>query len=499
MKNITKADFLNSMNCTTLGWYTYNNTEKEVLTFAIENRIYIGHLIGEKAREKFIDGTMINGKTINDAIIVTRQLLSEKPNGVFFEAAFEHDGFVARADILIKTGDKYKIIEVKSATEQDITKSKGKPYVEDLAYTCWVAEKAGLKVDESSLYFLSGEYRLGDDVSKLFTEVYATEQVQALIPVYDSKAAFIKKTLLKTERSGPHLIPDCKSCGMKRECYMEFDGYTIYQIPGLQTKKPLEQGITRIEDYDYDKLKDLKKRVANCIVEDKIYIDKKGIKDTIAAWKYPIAYFDFETVAPPLPVIAGTQPYEKLPFQYSVHIAENEEQDITDYRHAEYLANPNNMPDSIMELAEYMVDDLEDCQTIVAYHDSFERGVVQWLADWAAKKGESELSEKLKALKEKFVDLKVLIRENYYDPKFKGSFSIKKTLPVLVPHLSYADLVVGNGDEATTIFLDMILGREEELEKKDMILPERKDMLEYCKLDTWAMVVLKKALEDLAR
>jgi hypothetical protein len=43
----------------------------------------------------------------------------------------------------------------------------------------------------------------------------------------------------------------------------------------------------------------------------------------------------------------------------------------------------------------------------------------------------------------------------------------------------------------------MILGREEELEQKGMKMPERKDMLDYCKMDTWAMVVLKKALKEL--
>lgn len=498
MNYITKADYLNTVTCPTLGWYTHNNTSKEDLTFAIENRIYIGNCIGEKARKKFINGTFISGKNVKDAVYTTAQLLNTTPNGVFFEAAFEQDGFVARADILIKTGNKYKIIEVKSATEQDITKSGGKPYLEDLAYTCWVAQKNGLEIEHASLYFLSKEYRIGDGEDKLFAEVDGLQAVQKLLSIYDSKADFIKKTLSKPEKSEPHPIKDCKTCPMKRECYPDYETYTVYQIPGLRLKKHLEEGITKAEDLEYDKLNDKQKRVVDCILEDKIYIDKEGIKETVATWAYPIAYFDFETVSPPIPVITDTKPYERLPFQYSVHIAKDAEQPIDDYRHEEYLANPANMPDSIMELAECMADDLEECQTIVAYHDSFEKGVVQWLADWTAQKGEQDLSEKLKVIKSKFVDLKVLIEKNYYNPKFKGSFSIKKTLPVLVPTLSYDDLVVGNGDEATTIFLNMILGRDEELAAKDMPLPTREDMLAYCKLDTWAMVVLKKALEELA-
>lgn len=40
-----------------------------------------------------------------------------------------------------------------------------------------------------------------------------------------------------------------------------------------------------------------------------------------------------------------------------------------------------------------------------------------------------------------------------------------------------------------------MLGREKELEAKGMKLPERKDMLEYCKMGTMAMIVLKDVLE----
>ncbi|MEA1884548.1 MAG: DUF2779 domain-containing protein [Thermotogota bacterium] len=495
---ITKREFLNTNACATLGWLSHNQKgERTLLTFAQENRFYIGNLIGQKARDQFPNGKLISGTNNRSAIDTTKIEIQQVQNGVFFEAAFEYNEFIAKADIVRKTGDVYHIIEVKSSTEKDLSKSEGREYIEDLAYTVWVARKAGFNVEKASLWFLSKDYRFGDHDSKLFSKNECTQAVDMLMPVYDSKANYIQSTLQNTNQPTTEPIKDCKNCDFNHQCYPDFDTMTIYQIPGLRTAKHLETGKRTAQDMVNEKLNDTQKRAVDCIIDQVIYSDQKAIDNEFQNWQYPIAFFDFETVSPPIPIIQDTKPYERLPFQYSLHIAQNQKQPINDYEHREYLADPKDMEKSISELAQQMADDLERCQTIVAYHDSFEKGVTKWLVQWAQNHGDDDLSDRLKAIKEKFVDLKKVIEKYYYDPKFKGSFSIKKTLPVLVPHLSYDNLTVGNGDEATIIFLNMILGREEELEQKGMKMPKRKDMLEYCKMDTWAMVVLKKALKEL--
>jgi hypothetical protein len=76
-------------------------------------------------------------------------------------------------------------------------------------------------------------------------------------------------------------------------------------------------------------------------------------------------------------------------------------------------------------------------------------------------------------------------------PEMKGSYSIKKVLPALVPELSYQDLEIQEGGAASNTFAQMVQG----LFKGDEV-QTRKDLLEYCKLDTWAMV---KILEKLKR
>ena len=83
----------------------------------------------------------------------------------------------------------------------------------------------------------------------------------------------------------------------------------------------------------------------------------------------------------------------------------------------------------------------------------------------------------------------------YYLPAMGGSFSIKKVLPALFPNdpeLDYHNLdeQVQNGGDAMTIFPKI----------KDMPPAEaqsaREALLNYCNLDTWAMVKVWEKLTE---
>jgi hypothetical protein len=65
---------------------------------------------------------------------------------------------------------------------------------------------------------------------------------------------------------------------------------------------------------------------------------------------------------------------------------------------------------------------------------------------------------------------------------------------MLVPELSYKGLAVGDGDTAITRFARMARG---EITGND-IESTRRQLLEYCKLDTFAMVRLHETLITMA-
>ena len=88
------------------------------------------------------------------------------------------------------------------------------------------------------------------------------------------------------------------------------------------------------------------------------------------------------------------------------------------------------------------------------------------------------------------VDLVAPFRKNYRLPAMQGSYSIKAVLPALVPELSYDNLAIGNGGDASAAFYNL-KHLENEAEKQAI----RNALLEYCGMDSMAMVrVLEKLM-----
>ena len=76
----------------------------------------------------------------------------------------------------------------------------------------------------------------------------------------------------------------------------------------------------------------------------------------------------------------------------------------------------------------------------------------------------------------------------YIHPDFKGSWSIKNVLPVIVPELSYSEMEIAKGNQAM-----MAWGR---LINDELPVDEAKEtkivLLEYCIMDTLVMVKIFK-------
>lgn len=107
----------------------------------------------------------------------------------------------------------------------------------------------------------------------------------------------------------------------------------------------------------------------------------------------------------------------------------------------------------------------------------------------------SDLAEHLLNIKDNIIDLLVPFQSGYYYNKaMGGSFSIKSVLPALFPDdpaLDYHNLEqIHNGGEAMTVFSQIKNMSHEEAEKT------RRNLLEYCKLDTYAMVKVWEKLKE---
>src|SRR6266513_1714899 len=120
-----------------------------------------GNTVGETARTLWPQGRLINGQDLSQALRDTRMALAESPRQPLFEATFEHDGILVRADLLIPVATGYRVIEVKSsASVKDY-------HLPDAAVQSWVVRGAGLEassveiahIDTAFIYGGAGDYR----------------------------------------------------------------------------------------------------------------------------------------------------------------------------------------------------------------------------------------------------------------------------------------------------------------------------------------------------
>jgi hypothetical protein len=97
----------------------------------------------------------------------------------------------------------------------------------------------------------------------------------------------------------------------------------------------------------------------------------------------------------------------------------------------------------------------------------------------------------LRAIAERLVDLLPVARAAYYHRDMQGSWSIKSVMPTIDANLSYEHLgEVREGDGAQVAFLEL-RGAEVEPERAAAL---RAALLNYCRHDTWVMVMLRRFL-----
>lgn len=235
------------------------------------------------------------------------------------------------------------------------------------------------------------------------------------------------------------------------------------------------------------------------------YINKEKINIAINNLNYPIYHLDFETFPCPLPRFKGEKCYTQSPFQFSLHIERSP--GVCDFNkdHYEFLSDNCN-EDCRLELVKKLCEYIDPSKgTLFAQNVSFEKSRIKELSEIFA-----EYKPQLTKMLDIASDLLYIVRNNtklyedlgmdkeeakivnYYHYMLSGSYSIKKTLPVF-SDLKYDDLDVKNGTEALVTYATFSNLKESELKKKYNAL------IEYCKQDTWAMVVILDALRNIIK
>ena len=214
-----------------------------------------------------------------------------------------------------------------------------------------------------------------------------------------------------------------------------------------------------------------------CFLADAEITNVDGLKDFVSTLKYPLYFLDYESISPAVPLFDNSRAFQHICFQYSLHVIREKGGAI---EHYEYLHDKQTDPRP--ELIKHLIADCGTDGSVIVYNKSFEESKNKdMMRDFP------QYADALDKINARIVDLLIPFRERLiYKPCQNGSASIKKTLPAFVPSMSYENLGIHKGDEASEAFLSFVNGEQTNEETNKMM----NDLREYCGQDTMAMVEL---------
>lgn len=485
---LTKSKYCKGVQCPKILWMDKFNpiiSEDKNDGSALEE----GRRVGELAKGLFGDYVDV---PYNENITVraenTEKLLQSSLN-VITEASFIYDNNFCSVDILKNDSEGVEIYEVKSTSNIE---KRYDIYLQDVAYQYFVLSNLGLNVKRACLVYLNKEYRRhGElDVIQLFKIKDVTDEILAKQDEVSDKIAMINGFM---ESCGKGNEPEmdigsyCFSpynCVFWEYCTRDLPKPNVFDLVGgmrTSTKfKKYHNGIISFEDLQKDNLGEKYLEQIDFELNDREpKIEKETIKEFLSTLKYPLYFIDYESFSCAIPEYEGTGPYQQIPFQYSLHIIQEEGASV---EHKEFLSEIDD-DNLIRTFAESMVNALPEDGSVIVYNRTFEESHVnKKLAEMYP-----DLKDEIERINGNIVDIKVpFSKRNYYVKEMKGSASLKFVLPALYPddeELDYGELPgVHKGDEASRAFLSL---KHETPERQEEI---RHGLLEYCKLDTYAMV-----------
>lgn len=498
---LSKSDYINFLTHPAYLWLKkYEKYKLPPIDEAKQDIFDQGNLFESYVEKLFPEATKIgfdiqNFETYNSMPRRTKEAIDSDVE-VILQGRLEANNTTCIFDVIKKVeGNTFDLIEIKGSSSEKPEHSY------DLAFQKEVLENAGLNIRNTSVIHYNKDYiREGEiDVEKLTLEKDVTEEVNSLKEITKNQ---IQEALNILENDkcpdlSPRYINQLQVKGTDwKKYWMEIFFYLKKDIPKCSIYKLCRLDPTLIgflEDSKIEDIRDIPEDTENLHPKQlaqiqttksgERIINKEEIKNFLDSFEYPLYFFDYETFASVIPQFDGTKPYQPYPFQYSLHILDSPTSEI---RHTEYLHTEKTNP--MPQLIEKMKKDFGDKGTILTWNMKYEKECNQNMIE-----AYPEHTDFLLGINERINDLMIpFFKQWFVDKDFFGSASVKNVLPVLAPDQSYKDLNVSDGMKARRTWTQTVL-EDKNIWNKDNIF---KDLRDYCKLDTYAMV---RILEELKK
>ena len=490
-KHLSKSRFVAGKQChKRLWWETHEPLAVELQpNIVLQDRFDQAAQVAKLAQEQFPGGLMIPSNPDRDARVEATWAAMDAGATTIYEASFFADDTFVAVDILLREESGWRLIEVKSS------KSVKDEHLVDTTLQLYVVERSGVKVTGVDVMHLNPECQ-HPDLSDLLVRMEVTQVVRELVlsvpaEIRAQRAMLgggLPETKIGLHCSEPYDCPFQERCWPKDEDHIS----RLYMVGrGKRCDEYMKAGVHVIGDIPpKKKLSEPAKRQIRAMREQRMIVED-GLAAALGPFNCRLGFLDFETIQRAVPVWPGMGPWDQEPAQFSYHEFDYSGAHLTpedeDRGHLEFLAE--GPKDCRSRLAEQMVAATRNAERVVSF-SAFEKTRIRGLQESVP-----DLRNELLELEHKLIDLLPVLREHAYHPQFQGSFSLKVVLPAMVPELTYKDLVIVDGLVASVEIarLLFVAGKLPESEL-DCV---RRDLLAYCKRDTWAMVKLLERLRSI--
>jgi len=483
-KLFTKRRYMYGLQCLKYLWITFEKPGLfPELDIVAQYRINERKLVGELVEQLFPNGIKIPFADFASHIEQTKSIIKQRK--LVFGAGILIDNIYSKIDILEPVDrDSWDLIDIKNATN---IKSH---YISEISFQKFCCEKAGLKIRKCCIVYINNEYvrqgkidphimfKVEDIAGNINTDTENIQQeIEEMVKVIHEKEC--PKTTI-----GQH-CKDPDECLLKDRCWEFLPVNNVFDLSrgGKKSFELFARGICAIKDIpDGFKLTEKQLIQKKCVLTNSVHISKEDIKSFLNSLRYPMYFLDFESYLTAIPRFNGTKPYQQIPFQFSIHKIKDKNSEI---EHYSFLAD--GVDDPRKKLIISLISVLGDKGSVVVY-SSFEKTRLRELAE-----AFPEYKTELAGVVERIVDLYAPFQDfQYYNSEQRGKASIKAVLPAIAGK-SYKGMEIAGGQIASISYLNITFGEVSGEQKAKT----RKELEEYCCLDTKGMVLIVEKLKEL--
>jgi predicted RecB family nuclease len=441
----------------------------------------MGIEVGIKARLLWPGGVLVDTKwnDYTEAIERTKALMADPTVPAIFEAALTHHGVLIRVDALERLTDgRWRLNEVKSSTR---IKDE---HLEELALQTYVVAGNDLALADVHLVYINDKYIRDEEIdwNALFCREDVSENLIPFLPSVPERIANMHEVLCSTE--APNIRPSrhCfrpHDCEFWERCTSGKPKDWVFHIPRISSAD-----FNELESFDVLSMRDVpngfplnpkQQRVVDVAKSGEVYRSPELTK-ILPPLAPPVSYLDFETFSPAIPIYLDTSPHQRIPFQWSWDY----DNGTGSLVHAEFLANGKTDPRR--EFSETLLKASEQFPGVILAWSNYETRVIRDMSELFP-----DLAERLTALLYRIVDLLQIMRDHVAHPDFRGSYSMKAVAPAVAPDITYGDLDIADGGDASAAFYRIVADSTLSAETRDGL---RQSLLKYCQRDTLALAAV---------